>query len=194
MESYSIAPSLILNNYPLSNSTIQNQIDNIEIPCFSNNSIENNNEILCCNLLQASDSSSSAFGKTSLEIHCNICSEKINDNELIRLKCNPSKHFFCYTCILDWYKEVKKLKYTNFYTQNMCPICRKNGGLLPLIDLNNTITVPIKGIHKIVKDNKTNNKIKLPVCGFKLKTKDGFCQVIGKEKYSGLCGIHCKNK
>jgi len=209
MESYSIIPlSFIPNDHLLNDITIQNQVNNNEEtlhPFILDDSLLESN-ILCCSIQQAIDSKKSEgfsassgliSGEIPPEINCNICSEKINENELIRLKCNPSKHFFCYTCILDWYKEIKKLKYTNFYTQNMCPICRKNGGLLPLINLNNIVTAPIKGIHKIVNNNehnKTNNTIKLPVCGFKLKTKDGFCQVIGKEKYNGLCGIHCKNK
>jgi len=126
---------------------------------------------------------------------CNICAEPIKECELVRLKCNPSKHYFCYTCILDWYKEVKKLKYTNFYTMNMCPICRKNGGLLSIININNLATTPIHGIHKVTVNKVTSKSNTITsICGFKLKTKDGYCQVIGKEKYNGLCGIHCKNK
>ena len=64
---------------------------------------------------------------------CNICSDNIIGNNAIGLKCNPTKHIFCYECIYDWYKELKKNKYTNNYSiKNMCPICRKNGGLLPV--------------------------------------------------------------
>jgi hypothetical protein len=79
----------------------------------------------------------------------------------------------------------------------MCPICRNNGGLLPIIQLDDNNELPIKGIHKIIISksvNNLNNTLSINICGIKLKTKDGFCQVIGKEKYGGLCGIHCKNK
>lgn len=148
------------------NNSINDSINNIDI-----NQIQcNDTEIFCCN----------------------ICSEQVNKTELVRLKCNPSKHYFCYSCILDWYKEVKKLKYTNHYIMNMCPICRKNGGFLPIIE---SVT-PIKGIHQLTENSVKKNAatINMPKCGIKLKTKDGFCQVIGKPVYGGLCGIHCKTK
>jgi hypothetical protein len=77
----------------------------------------------------------------------------------------------------------------------MCPICRKNGGLLSIININNLATTPIHGIHKVTVNKVTSKSNTITsICGFKLKTKDGYCQVIGKEKYNGLCGIHCKNK
>jgi hypothetical protein len=132
---------------------------------------------------------------------CNICAEKIETNNAIGLKCSPKKHIFCYECILDWYKELNKNKNTNNYTiRNMCPICRKNGGLLPI---HNNFKV-IKGIHDIKKDvepineiNKLNiNPDKLSThCGAKLKTKDGYCMSIGKKQYGGFCGKHsyCNN-
>ena len=150
-------------NHPIDNS-INDSINNIDI-----NKIEyNDTEIF----------------------YCNICSEEVNETDLIRLKCNPTKHYFCYSCILDWYKEVKKLRYTNHYIMNMCPICRKNGGFLPIIGLIS----PIKGIHATTQLTKKINNKNIQKCGVKLKTKDGFCQVIGKPLYGGLCGIHCKNK
>lgn len=123
---------------------------------------------------------------------CNICSEEINKDNMVRLKCDPDKHYFCYSCILDWFKEVKKLRYTNHYIANMCPICRKNGGFLPV----NDGIVPIKGIHviKTVNKNTKASVENVAKCGVKLKTKDGFCQCVGKEAYGGLCGIHYKNK
>ena len=120
---------------------------------------------------------------------CNICSEEINKDNMVRLKCDPDKHYFCYSCILDWFKEVKKLRYTNHYIANMCPICRKNGGFLPI----NDDVIPIKGIH-LIKTVSKNNKTTSQICGVKLKTKDGYCQCIGKSAYGGLCGIHNKNK
>lgn len=72
----------------------------------------------------------------------------------------------------------------------MCPICRKNGGFLPI----NGLISPIKGIHATIYPKKKVNNINIQKCGVKLKTKDGFCKVIGKSIYGGLCGIHCKNK
>ena len=131
---------------------------------------------------------------------CNICSDNIIGNNAIGLKCNPTKHIFCYECIYDWYKELKKNKYTNNYSiKNMCPICRKNGGLLPVHSKFKTIN----GIHDIKID--TNQVVNKPVkinivdinpnklpfeCGVKLKTKDGYCVSYGKKMYGGFCGKH----
>ena len=50
----------------------------------------------------------------SEEYYCNICSDKI-ENHVIRLKCNPDKHYFCEGCITDWYKELKNNKYKYMY-------------------------------------------------------------------------------
>jgi hypothetical protein len=119
--------------------------------------------------------------------HCGICSDII-ENEIVSLFCNPTKHIYCYDCISDWFKQVKNKKYvssTNYDIPNMCPICRNYGGLLPL---NNSDTY-VKGVHYIPKIKKIlPPKIKYDVCGAKLKTKDGFCQVIGK--FNGRCGKH----
>jgi hypothetical protein len=139
------------------------------------------------------------------ECLCNICSEKLEIGNSIGLKCD-TKHIFCYECILDWYKESNKNK--NIHTvRNMCPICRKNGGFLPVhknFDL-------IKGIHsfkdQVVKEhivkpsidkpksNKSNiidiNPNKLPhECGAKLKTKNGYCECNAKSIFGGFCGRH----
>ena len=118
---------------------------------------------------------------------CNICSENIEVNNAIGLKCNPTKHIFCYECILDWYKELNKNRNTHNYSiRNMCPICRKNGGSLPINEKFKTI----KGIHDIKKDEEIIH-IKLPhECGAKLKTKDGYCKSTGRQCYNGFCGKH----
>ena len=103
---------------------------------------------------------------------CNICSEEIDKDKIIALKCNPSKHIFCYDCILDWYKQVLKNKnthYQNYSQKNMCPICRKSGGLLPLCDKYKFI----KGIHYI-KIEKT--EIIVNICNAKLKNGKGLCK------------------
>lgn len=134
------------------------------------------------------------FIKNTLNIKhkCNICSDEIEPNKVIGLSCNPSKHIFCYDCIYDWYKELKKKKYGGNYNMlNMCPICRKNGGLLPLIEKK----IFIKGLHYISDSKKSeididDNKI----CGYKLCSKNGFCQAKGNKLYAGLCGKHKSKK
>lgn len=76
---------------------------------------------------------------------CNICTDVINIDDLIVLKCNNS-HVFCYDCIFSWYKLCEKnIGGYHEYIHRMCPICKKDGGLLPL---KNDIT-PIKYIHQI---------------------------------------------
>ena len=100
---------------------------------------------------------------------CNICSEEIDKDKIIALKCNPTKHIFCYDCIFDWYKEVSKNKnthYQNYSKKNMCPICRENGGLLPLCNKYKFT----KGIHYIKIENTIN------ICNAKLKNGKGLCK------------------
>jgi hypothetical protein len=62
----------------------------------------------------------------------------------------------------------------------MCPICRCNGGLIPIYENDD----PIKDIHLIPK---LWNK---PKCGIKLLTKNSYCTFIGKPEYNNLCGLH----
>lgn len=127
------------------------------------------------------------------EYLCNICSEQIQSDKIISLKCDPKKHIFCYDCIFDWYSQLNKKKNTsNYPALKICPICRKNGGLLPVY-ANNKL---IKNIH--IMDNIKNNIPKTEVlinpdkkdgeCGAKLKTKGGFCTSVGK--YNGFCKKH----
>lgn len=143
------------------------------------------------------------------ECLCNICSEKLEIGNSVGLKCDTIKHIFCYECILDWYKESNKNK--NIHTvKNMCPICRKNGGFLPVHKNFNLI----KGIHsykepvvkehivktpidkpKSTKSTKLNiidiNPNKLPhECGAKLKTKNEYCKCNAKSIFGGFCGRH----
>ncbi len=117
---------------------------------------------------------------------CNICTEEIENDKIIGLKCNPLKHVFCYDCIFDWYKQLasKKYKYTgNYNMQNMCPICRKGGGLLPI-----SHDKKIKGIHCMVQTPAQSIKI----CGCKINNETGYCNAIGNDKYGGYCGKHKK--
>ena len=108
--------------------------------------------------------------------NCNICTDKIEKNNIIGLKCNFKKHIFCYDCISDWYKEIK---YKASYTKNMCPICRKNGGLLPVLNDEKFI----KNIH--YKDDSIRQN-----CGCLLKNKKKVCFNIGKNDFSNKCVRH----
>lgn len=119
---------------------------------------------------------------------CGICSDNIENDKIISLGCNPTKHIFCYDCISDWFKQIKNKKYvssTNYGISNMCPICLTYGGLLPLYKDD----FFVKGINYISKPKKIlPPKVVLDPCGAKLKTKDGFCQAIGR--FNGKCGKH----
>ena len=117
---------------------------------------------------------------------CNICSDIIEKDNIIGLKCNLKKHIFCYDCIYDWYLVTKK-NYNNNINSNynfirMCPICRKNGGYLP--NLNNNYT---KDIHY---KNIDGNQEIVQTCGFKLKGKDDYCMNTAKKSYNNLCKKH----
>ncbi len=139
--------------------------------------------------------------KNNNQYICNICTEDIDKDKIIGLKCNPKKHIFCYDCIFDWFKILKNKKnnFGNYSISNMCPICRKSGGLLPICDGYDII----KNIHNIeanklkkASDNNSKNLInpnKLEhECGFKLLTGNGYCKLLGK--YEGLCGKHISKK
>ena len=111
--------------------------------------------------------------------NCNICTDKISKNNIIGLKCNFKKHIFCYDCISDWYAEIKN---KHSYTKNMCPICRKNGGLLPI--LNETSF--IKNIH--YKEDDTDGIRQN--CGCILKNKKTICFNMGKKEFNNKCTRH----
>jgi len=122
--------------------------------------------------------------KDELKYSCNICLNELDENG-IGLKCNPTKHTFCYECIFDWYKEVKYQKYSGNYTIIcMCPICRKDGGKLLLLNENDEY---VKGIHYI-------KKIVIPKdkCVAKLVSKDATCKNNAKKECNGLCALHFK--
>ena len=115
---------------------------------------------------------------------CNICTDTVKEDKIIALKCEPSKHIFCYDCILDWYKSIKNSNnYGNYPIKTMCPICRKNGGLLPLIDGIQLIN----GIH-----NSKNTLIctTIKLCGASLKSKNSTCKSYGNPLNGGFCGRH----
>ena len=140
---------------------------------------------------------------------CNICSENIDDDKIILLSCcKKIEHIFCYDCIQDWYLTLKKKinnLHNNYQFITMCPICRKNGGLLPVYKDK----IYIKDIHYLFNNEKEENinlnikeklitkkkieKIEKICCGTKLITKEGYCKNIGKPIYNNLCGKHYKN-
>jgi hypothetical protein len=112
---------------------------------------------------------------------CNICSEVIEPNKIIGLKCNYKKHIFCFQCINDWFMETRfniKSSYKNNYQiVRMCPICRKNGGYLPFIDDNFHNDIHYKGEIK-------------KTCGYALRNKNVYCMKFGHSKYNHRCKIH----
>ena len=55
------------------------------------------------------------------EHSCKICNDIIVDDTIIGLYCDPSKHIFCYTCILDWYKTLKKQTHYGNFKQKRIP-------------------------------------------------------------------------
>ena len=119
---------------------------------------------------------------SSKEYKCNICDDTILNDTIIGLHCDPYKHIFCYQCILDWYTVLKKkTHYANYQMVTMCPICKQNGGKIPIC---NDVT-PIKGIH-------TMKPIKpFIICGASLKSNPSKkCSARGNDKYGGKCHYH----
>lgn len=124
---------------------------------------------------------------------CNICSDEIEEDKVIGLKCDPQKHTFCYTCIVNWYLQVNMSSINNYPIKNMCPICRKNGGLIPVYKDDK----PLKNIHYtssyikekliIINPNKLAHE-----CGIKFFTSNNFCKSIGNSDFSGFCKKHMK--
>jgi hypothetical protein len=59
--------------------------------------------------------------KVTMQYNCNICFNDHTEGYYFK-ECEPVKHYFCHTCILDY---GKSLINNNSYKLN-CPICRKN--------------------------------------------------------------------
>ena len=96
---------------------------------------------------------------------CNICSDPISKDKIISLKCNPDKHIFCYDCIKEWYCEISNKKkhkhhHENYTIITMCPICRCNGGLLPVYKND----IPIKGVNNMINIIPINILLTLFIC------------------------------
>lgn len=118
------------------------------------------------------------------KLECNICREGI-ERRLVRLKCNPQLHYFCEECITDWYKQLKKDKYKyeyqkeNEFKVRMCPICRLDGGLLPLFHLDSYIP----SIHE--------KKLYKEFVACKFEKKGGVrCKRRGCDEYDDFCLQH----
>lgn len=136
---------------------------------------------------------------TKTEHICNICTDNIDIDDLIILKCNDL-HVFCYDCIYSWFKLCEKNIGSYYeYKHRMCPICKKDGGLLP----NKYNEDPKPNIHDIplckfegchqkmtIKEIKTKNDLGLCLKHYCLEKL--ICQ--HKTKYSNIiCGLHATN-
>ncbi len=58
-----------------------------------------------------------------LDLECSICTEKIIDNEIVKLKCN---HVFHLKCLTSW-KNIN----------NSCPLCREEITDQTILELKN---------------------------------------------------------
>ena len=86
-------------------------------------------------------------------------------------------------------KKKHKHHHENYTIITMCPICRCNGGLLPVYKND----IPIKGVNNminIIPINIPSQKVLSHKCNAKFKTKEGYCQSLGKPMYNGFCGLH----
>jgi hypothetical protein len=123
------------------------------------------------------------INKHKIEVPCcQICTEKLEDGNIIVLKCND-KHFFCYNCIYDWYCSILKNNYSNYSIRTQCPICRKNGGKLPLIE-GYSFKNHIHYDKKYLADQKEL------YCYAVLKSSDKKCRNRKKNGCGDYCGLH----
>lgn len=134
---------------------------------------------------------------------CGICMSPV-EGEIVRLKCN-NLHFFCNDCIIDWYKELKKTMYKNMYKKEnefrvrMCPICREDGGLLPLFKKEDYIaSIHEKKIYKnkekkVKKKKEKIEKIEKKICDYEMMSGKR-CTRLSNEKYGWKCFQHTSPK
>lgn len=124
------------------------------------------------------------------------------EGEIVRLQCNDT-HYFCNDCIVDWYKELKSTKYKYMYKKDyefrvrMCPICREDGGLLPLFKQEDYIpSIHQKNLYKkkrVKKEKKKKEKVEKRLCGCDLG-KGKSCSRLANEKYDWKCFQHGKKE
>ncbi len=137
-----------------------------------------------------------------MEEICNICMSPV-EGEIVRLQCNDT-HYFCNDCIVDWYKELKSKKYKYMYKKDyefrvrMCPICREDGGLLPLFKQEEYIpSIHHKNLYKKKKVKKGKKKedveVKKRLCGFEIGNGRS-CSRLANEKYDWRCFQHGKKE
>jgi len=123
--------------------------------------------------------------KEKEETICPTCLDPIDQDELIRLQCY---HAFHYDCAVSWYKIANK----DPKNIRSCPLCRKDGGYLPL----KIGEKPIKDIHycedeQIKSVAKNLNTMVYPWSNNQLTFYK--CQAIIKSKKSPNYGKECKN-
>lgn len=85
-------------------------------------------------------------------LECPICFEELKMSNMTRLKCF---HAFDYDCILEWYKSKANTKMAR-----RCPVCRKNGGYLPIP--YNTKHISDKNVYENIHFNPESKKNKKP--------------------------------
>ena len=124
---------------------------------------------------------------SSTNLLCPLCDIVLNNENIVRLNCDPLRHYFCYDCIEKWFITIKyNTNKTIIYNKRECPICRKSNDLLNLL--------PDKKYEKHVHYEIGNeNNIKNMLCNHLLKDGNSKCTNNGKTIYGGYCGIHKKS-
>ena len=115
---------------------------------------------------------------------CPICLDPLPEKDCTLLKCD---HTFHYACILDWYLSDK--------CRRVCPICRKDGGVLPLPKGEEIIPE----IHEVpvvepIQVKRRPAMIQRPPRLLQQPRERKQCQGIIKSKKSVNYGIQCKNR
>ncbi len=130
-----------------------------------------------------------------MNLNCPLCDIELNETNIIKLSCNPDKHYFCNNCIIEWFTTVNKNNnHLVQYKKRECPICRESTKFIPLLDGQKYI----RHIHSPLTLKKNidlpeNEKVKVECsefCNHLLKNKNAHCKNKGKEEYGGFCGIH----
>jgi hypothetical protein len=130
-----------------------------------------------------------------MNLNCPLCEIDLNENNIIRLSCNPDKHYFCNDCIIDWFTTIHKNKnHLIQYKKRECPVCREPTKFIALVETQ----VYIKNIHSPLNLKKNINlnedeitKIECnEFCNHLLKSKNSHCKNKGRTEYGGFCGIH----